>query len=130
MQPTDPKSPTEPGFEPSDVQVPVILKFGVVLVTMMALSGLGSWVIFRLLFAEAQRADPKLSPLAVIETGDRRLGPRLVENEAADLDSVRGNEQAVLESYDWVDRSNGVVRIPIDRAMELVAKESAGSKAR
>ena len=28
-----------------------------------------------------------------------------------------------LSSYGWVDRSRGVVHIPIDRAMELVAKE-------
>jgi len=123
MQHTDPKSPTEPGFEPSDVQVPVVLKFGVALVVMMTLSGIGSWVIFRLLFAEAQRADPKLSPLAVI---DRQVppDPRLVENEPADLDSVRQQERTVLESYDWVDRSGGIVRIPIERAMELVAKEA------
>ncbi|HVZ23631.1 MAG TPA: hypothetical protein VG871_21305 [Vicinamibacterales bacterium] len=28
-----------------------------------------------------------------------------------------------LNSYGWVDRSRGVVHIPIERAMELVAKE-------
>lgn len=28
-----------------------------------------------------------------------------------------------LSSYGWVDQSRGVVRIPIDRAMQLVAKE-------
>ena len=27
-----------------------------------------------------------------------------------------------LGSYDWVDQKNGVVRIPIDRAMDLVAQ--------
>ncbi len=50
--------------------------------------------------------------------------PRLIENEPADLDTVRQQEQAVLESYDWVDAAGGVVRIPIERAMELVAKEA------
>jgi hypothetical protein len=45
-------------------------------------------------------------------------------------------ENDVLESYDWVDQNNGVVRIPIDRAMDLVAQrglpvlpEGAGANA-
>jgi hypothetical protein len=29
-----------------------------------------------------------------------------------------------LASYGWIDRPNGVVRIPIDRAIDLVASES------
>ena len=124
MSHTEPTNPIGPGFEPTDVQVPVILRFGAVMVTMIVLSAIGSWVIFRLLFAEAKRADPKLSPLAVIDH-QAPPAPRLVANEPADLDSVRREEQATLESYGWVDRSGGVVRIPIERAMELVAKESA-----
>ena len=32
-------------------------------------------------------------------------------------------DRAALESYDWVDREQGVVRIPIGKAMELVVRE-------
>ena len=32
-------------------------------------------------------------------------------------------EKAVLESYAWVDRSAGLARIPIDRAMEIAASK-------
>jgi len=35
---------------------------------------------------------------------------------------VRAEQQALLNSYRWVDQKNGVVRIPIERAMELTAK--------
>ena len=123
MSHTDEKDPNQPSFETTDVEVSVVLKFGVVLVIMIALSALGSWVIFRLLFADAVRADPKFSPLAVL---DRQPPPepRLIENEPSDLDTVRQQEQAVLENYEWVDRGGGVVRIPIERAMELLAKEA------
>jgi len=31
-------------------------------------------------------------------------------------------ENEVLGSYDWVDKNNGVARIPIDRAMDLLAQ--------
>ncbi len=37
------------------------------------------------------------------------------------LEEVK-KENEILGSYDWVDQKNGVVRIPIDRAMELVAQ--------
>jgi hypothetical protein len=37
------------------------------------------------------------------------------------LEEVK-KQNEVLGSYDWVDQKNGVVRIPIDRAMDLVAQ--------
>jgi hypothetical protein len=123
MSHTDEKNPAELGYEPTDIHVPWVLRFGAVLVTMMVLSGIGSWVIFRLLFAEAKRADPKLSPLAVIEHGEPPA-PRLLRDEPTDLATVLGEERRDLESYGWVDRASGVVRIPIERAMELETKEA------
>ncbi len=42
---------------------------------------------------------------------------------AARLAELRGKEQTVANSYGWVDQSAGVVRLPIDRAMELVVAE-------
>jgi len=35
---------------------------------------------------------------------------------------LRAEEARVLDSYGWVDRSAGVVRIPIDQAMRLVVE--------
>jgi hypothetical protein len=37
--------------------------------------------------------------------------------------TLRDEQRAVLESYGWVDRARGIVRIPITRAMEIVAAE-------
>ncbi len=37
------------------------------------------------------------------------------------LDELK-KQNEVLGSYDWVDQKSGVVRIPIDRAMELLAQ--------
>lgn len=39
------------------------------------------------------------------------------------LGELRMNETTTLGSYAWTDQANGVVRIPIDRAMELVSQE-------
>ena len=40
-----------------------------------------------------------------------------------ELRSYRRAKAAALEGYRWVDRESGVVQIPIERAMELVATQ-------
>jgi hypothetical protein len=49
---------------------------------------------------------------------------------AEDLRNLRYNEDQALNSYKILDKDKGVVRIPIRRAMELVAKESAEGKSK
>jgi len=48
--------------------------------------------------------------------------PRLQTAPADDLRNLRAAEQTRLTTYGWVDRKAGVVRIPIERAKELVAE--------
>lgn len=49
---------------------------------------------------------------------------------AQDLAALRAEEARHLSTYGWIDRDAGIVRIPIDRAMELVvARESDTSPA-
>ncbi len=49
--------------------------------------------------------------------------PLLQTDPPADLEDFRAEEEARLNSYGWVDRSKGIVHIPITRAMtELAAK--------
>jgi hypothetical protein len=37
---------------------------------------------------------------------------------------LRAEQLETLNSYRWIDKKNGVVGIPIDRAMELVVQEA------
>jgi len=46
--------------------------------------------------------------------------PNLQINPQADLLALRARETSELESYGWMDRKAGRVRIPIDRAMDLL----------
>jgi hypothetical protein len=41
------------------------------------------------------------------------------DGRAAKLQELRDHEQAELTTYGWIDQKAGVVRLPIDRAMEL-----------
>jgi hypothetical protein len=47
--------------------------------------------------------------------------PRLQVNPAGDLALHRAAEQKALTGYGWVDHQRGIVRIPIDRAMQDIA---------
>ncbi|HTV78401.1 MAG TPA: hypothetical protein VMF03_09090 [Steroidobacteraceae bacterium] len=49
--------------------------------------------------------------------------PRLqMDNGDQDLANLHEREDLLLDHYSWVDRSKGTVRIPIERAMELIAQ--------
>lgn len=44
------------------------------------------------------------------------------------LSNLKADQTAKLEGYGWVDQKNGVVRLPIERAMELTAQKYAAQK--
>src|SRR5277367_5009008 len=49
--------------------------------------------------------------------------PRLQDDDGnLDTADLHTREDLLLDNYSWVDRSKGTVRIPIERAMELIAQ--------
>lgn len=75
---------------------------------------------------------PAPSPLVKITEADTRTvapediskfpQPRLEKNERLEINDFRLQEEKTLNSYGWVDEKAGVVHIPIERAMQLVAQ--------
>ena len=58
-------------------------------------------------------------PLAAAQGHRDPPEPRLQTDPRQDLADMRAKEDEQLQSYGWVDRNAGVVRIPIDAAMKL-----------
>jgi len=48
--------------------------------------------------------------------------PQLEIDERNQLDKIRKDEEKTLATYDYIDKNAGTVRIPIDRAMDLIAQ--------
>src|SRR5215831_16636742 len=48
--------------------------------------------------------------------------PRLQVSQDAEWIATLQKEQAILHSYGWVDRSKGLIRIPIERQMQIIAE--------
>ena len=51
------------------------------------------------------------------------IAPALQISPRTDMAQFRADERAEMNSYGWVDRDKSVVRIPIGRAIETVAKD-------
>lgn len=52
-------------------------------------------------------------------------GVRTPEERKAALAELRAREHQAATTYGWIDQPAGVVRLPIDRAMELIVQEHA-----
>jgi len=113
---------TSVGHEGTDVNIRAVLGFGAGLFVAAVLIQFMVWLLF-LYFSgrEAARVAPEY-PLAV--GGQTRVPPepRLQTNPREDLRILRAREDGVLNSYGWVDRTAGVVRIPIDEAIKLTVQ--------
>ena len=108
------------GYETRDADVRVIalLCLGLLILIGGVLLLLGG--IYEYFAARQVRSGVPFSAPAVI----RQLPPepRLQVSPARDLQEMRAREDEVLHSYGWVDRQAGIVRIPIDRAIDLLAE--------
>ena len=79
------------------------------------------WLLFQYFSSrESVRLAPEY-PLAAGQETRVPPEPRLQTDPRADLRELRAAESAILDNYAWVDKSAGVVRIPIQRAMDLLA---------
>ena len=72
-------------------------------------------------FAKHESLGPPASPFE----NQRELPPqpRLQPHPATDLKRYCEVEQQQLTTYGWVDKNNGLVRIPVDRAMDVVLQK-------
>ncbi len=53
---------------------------------------------------------------------DNFPAPQLEIDERNQLDKIRKDEERTLASYGYIDQNAGIVRIPIERAMDLIAE--------
>jgi len=107
--------------ETSDANVRGVFAFAIGLTVATVFIGFGVWVLFQYFAAREARATPRNYPLAV-EGSRLPPKPRLQTNPRQDLSDLRAREDQQLTSYGWIDKNAGIVRIPIDRAMQLTVE--------
>ena len=122
-------APTGGGHESRDVRVrPVALAFVALLVIGIVVQLLMYGVLAGFTTRDERASEPA-SPLAASYGRQAPPAPRLQVAPAADLARLRSREDALLQHYAWADHDAGVVRIPIDRALDLLAERGLPSAA-
>jgi hypothetical protein len=115
----------EPGngltTEKTDAKPRAVLNALVYLILATAAVAVGLVYLTRGLASMEVRSDPPPAPLAE-PAGRLPPEPRLQTLPFVDIEAQRAEEKDVLTSYGWVDEKAGVVRIPIQEAMRIVAE--------
>jgi hypothetical protein len=101
------------GHEPIETDVRAVWRTGavmagVVVATFLLIIGLMKWL-----------AAAESRPAASYAASD---DPKLKPNEQVLLPDLRGQEQEMLNEYEWVDQARGTARIPVGRAIEIISK--------
>lgn len=90
-------------------------------ITMVVTGAIVVW-LFDVFLKEAEEADVSPSPLAEAGEPAPPPGPLLQVAERLDLRLHRESQEKLIQEPAWIDRDRGVVRIPIERAIELTAE--------
>ncbi|MGE5326270.1 MAG: hypothetical protein ACM3NO_04470 [Deltaproteobacteria bacterium] len=109
------------GHETSDANVRAVVKFAVGLFMSIVASLVIVWVTFNY-FVKRQGLGPPASPFE----NTRKLPPPgvpvLEAKPAEEYKHYFERQQEQLRSYGWLDQKDGIVHMPIDRAMDLLVQ--------
>jgi hypothetical protein len=122
MRHTEHEPAAEAGHETSDVSIGAIVKFGIGLAAVVLLVHLATWGLFRVMDAREEKRDRPLPPLVAAALRRTPPGPRLEPDALSPRRRMQAEENAALTTYGWVDRDAGIVRMPIERAMEILVE--------
>jgi hypothetical protein len=109
-----------PGHEQSDAHPRPIAAFEVGLLIWIVISGVLMAGLFYYFTGRETKRDTGGSPLAEARTA--APGPRLQTTPSDEVEQQRASDEERLNSYAWVSEEQGVARIPIERAMDIVAE--------
>lgn len=115
-------------YERRDANVPALLKIAltmlvVIVGVMISMDGMFHY------FAKSQLLGPPASPFEAEDVRVLPPQPRLQVQPKVDLKTYCESQSKDLNSYGWVDEHNGVVRIPVDRAMDLILSRGLPARA-
>jgi hypothetical protein len=105
--------------ERSDWDLRYVVWGSIALVVSVAIILAVAWWIFRAF--DRWAADRQMGTARTTARESLPPEPRLQVSPTDDWTKMFKREQAILNSYRWIDRSQRIVHIPIQRAMELLA---------
>jgi len=115
--------------ERRDVNVFQISAFGIGLLLACIVTVFAMWGLFDY-FYQRENEKNTANPVAGMMSERQKLPPepRLQATPRLELKDLRADEDAILNSYGWIDPNRGIIRIPISVAMDMVAAKGLPSK--
>jgi hypothetical protein len=108
------------GHETRDINVRVVMWFAIGLIVAAVIIHFALGAIFA--FFSKTHPSPEAPSRIMVQPRIVAPEPRLQTNPSVDLAQFREAEENKLNSYGWVDKQRGIVRIPIERAMDLIVQ--------
>jgi len=131
--PHAPMSNPQVSHERRDINVFQISAFGIGLALGFVIVVFAMWALFDFFFANANKQDALNPNVSMMSERTKPPEPHLQPEPGepgpkAQLSDMRGDEETILSTYGWVDQSKGIVRIPIDQAIDLAVQKGLPSK--
>jgi hypothetical protein len=104
-------------YEVRDANLPHLLIFGAIMAVTLIVVAVVVWALFHVLARMQAEEGPAQAAFQNVQTLPPQ--PRLQPDPAVDLEHLRADEESKAGQYGWVDKQQGRVRIPVDRAMDL-----------
>lgn len=106
------------GYEVRDINLRNLVWSVVILLVVVGAISAGVGLLYGFLNAnEAARSAPP--PPLFEESQGLPPGPLLQRDPEKDMRQMANEQDAILNSYGWVDKKAGVIHIPIEQAIEL-----------
>jgi hypothetical protein len=106
--------------ERTDAKAKPVVAFAAGMAGLVVFGLVISLITFRF-FVKRQPLGPPASPFENVRTLPPE--PRLQVNAPQDLERYKAEQTKMLDSYGWVDQKAGIVRIPVERAMDILLQQ-------
>ena len=109
------------GHEETDAEIGPLVRSAIFLTLLTLVTAALTVGFYKYLDAREQREKAPRYPLAAGVTRPLPPLPRLQTYAFDDVKGLRREEAKLLDHYAWVDKNAGTVRVPVSRAIELLA---------
>jgi hypothetical protein len=115
--------------ETRDLSTRVVVIFAISLLVGAIVIHVALWGMYTWMGRARDSAYTREYPLAPVGAPQPPPAPRLQTQPREDLKRMRQDEDRLLSGYGWADPNAGRVRLPIDRAMQLLLEQGLPTRA-
>ncbi|MFZ3200702.1 MAG: hypothetical protein WA175_06085 [Candidatus Acidiferrales bacterium] len=121
-----PEPDREAGYERRDANIRGLLEFAFWLAMVLVVTLLAMKLTYHF-FAKMEPVGPPASPFTNVR--EIPAGPLLQAAPHLDLQTYCEGQEQQVNTYGWIDQQQGTVRLPVDRAMDLLLERGLPTRA-